>query len=141
MFPVNIEEGLDAVIYGKEILKLGNWGSPHKRRLFLDQDTLQELMWFSPAKRGKESRIKLNSVKGFYFGYKERLFQKKGISLGQKQNLAFTIKYTNEYGIEDVLSVVFKNIHDLQTFVNGLQYFVLAEKYGKTSQYLFSINQ
>jgi hypothetical protein len=92
-------------------------------------------MWFSPAKSGKETRIKLRSVKAFYFGYKERLFQKKGSSLGQKQYLAFTIKYANDYGIEDVLSVVFKNTRDLQTFVNGLQYFVIAEKCGKTNQY------
>lgn len=137
LFPVDFDDALDAVIYGTDMVKLGNWGEPHTRRFFLDKETLQELTWVTPAKADTKSRIKLKSIKSFQFGYKGKLFEKQGQQLGKVENLAFTINYLNDKEAETILSVVFKNRPQLFNFVSGLQYLVMCEKSGLilTSQY------
>lgn len=134
LFPIPFEDGVDSVIYGREILKLGNWGEPHLRRFFLDRQTMQDLVWISPVKNNAQSRIKLSTIKSFAFGYKEKLFQKQGPIIGDKGDLALTITFTNEKGNDSILSVVFKNKRELQAFSNGLQYFVMCEKFGLASK-------
>lgn len=134
LFPSEIEDGIDAVIYGRLMLKLGKWGTPHFRRFFLEKDKMEELAWISPAKGKLESRIKLSSIKRFSFGFKEKLFQKHAPQLGGKEGLALTITFANEKGFDCILSVVFKNTVDLHSFANGLQYFVICEKFGLTTK-------
>jgi hypothetical protein len=125
---LDFEDGLDAILYGKEVTKIGKWGEPHKTRIFIDTENFKELKWVSKAKTGQKSKIDLKNIKGFSFGFRTPLISSQAEKFPFKEFEAFTIIYQEGNEDEAVFSCIFNKVKDLQAFAVGLQYYTLCEK-------------
>ncbi len=130
IFPVNLEDALDAVFYGVRVTKLGCCGSPHIRTFFIDKDKQQELRWITPAKREEVSKIDVHDIVAIAFGFTTQLFRKHQYNLASKEELSVAVKYKGKRGVITDLNIVFLNPRQMHLFVTGLQFIIMKANCG-----------
>ena len=127
---MNIEQGLNSIIYGEAAIKLCNWGKPHIRKFFIDPEDTKYLRWISPAKAPTRSCIDIATVTSITFGFNTPLFQKHKEILKGKDELAVSINYQVKEKEVKSLNLIFLDPERMQLFITGLQFFVLKQGHG-----------